>query len=82
MDKTYPVTIDELQLLMHHIGELYEVGTTLLYDYKEDHFGEYRKEVFADGCEHRLDKHHQEAYRLLNKLCPDKKIDGEIDVWD
>ena len=37
------------------------------------------KELWCDGALYQLDKNYHEAYRLVNRLCPDRKLDGEIE---
>ena len=75
----YNVNKKELNLLMHMIGELYNVGTHLAFKHLKDHEGEYDEELLVDGCMYRLDKNHQECYRLINRICTDDKITGELD---
>lgn len=77
-DKEYSVKKEDLNLIVHMAGELYDVGTHLAFKYLKDHEGNYDKELLVDGCMYRLDKNHQQIYRLINRLVPDDKLDGEV----
>jgi len=79
MSKKYEVTDEELNLLLHYAGELYNVGTHVTMSQRIEREGNMDKELWCDGALYQLDKNYQEAYRLVNRLCPDRKLDGEIE---
>ena len=76
----YNISDKELNELLHHAGNLYDVGTHMIYKYKKDHEGVTDEELICDGADYQLDKSYQFIYRKVNQICKDKKLDGEIDV--
>ena len=78
-DNTYNVTKNELNTLLHYCNELYNTGSHMAYKFEKDHEGQIDNELLAHGAESILDKNYGEAYRLINRICHDSKLDGELE---
>lgn len=76
---SYNISDDDLNKILHHAGNIYNVGTHMSYKYKEKHGGVMDEELLCDGADYQLDKSYQFIYRLVNKICTDKKLDGELE---
>lgn len=80
-NKTYDITEKDLNLLLHYAGELFNTGTHMIYKFTKAKDGilDTDEELIVDGAHYRCDKNYQEIYRLVNRICTDKKLTGEID---
>ena len=74
----YQVSKESLNKLLHYAGEMFEVGVFMA-DEHRDKCNTFRSEVLCDGVWWRLDNNYKKIYKLVNIICNDDKIDGEIE---
>ena len=74
----YQISKESLNKLLHYAGEMFEVGVFMTEEHK-DKCNTFRSEVLCDGVWWRLDDNYKKIYRLVNIICNDDKIDGEIE---
>lgn len=74
---TYKVSKESLNRLLYYVKELVEVGTFISEEYKKESM-DLRSEVLADGVKYKLDENYKDIYRLVNIICNDDTIDGEL----
>lgn len=74
----YQISRESLNLLLYFAGEMLEAGCFMV-DEHRDRCDTFRSDVLCDGVWWRLDKNYKSIYRLVNIVCNDGKIDGEID---
>ena len=73
----YQISKESLNKLLHYAGEMFEAGVFMTEEYKE--FNKtFRGEVIGDGVWWRLDKNYKDIYRLVNVICNDDKLDGDL----
>ena len=75
----YEISDDELNKILHHAGILFNIGMHMTYKYKEEHDSDMDMELLCDGCDYKLNKSYQFIYNLVNTICTDKKLDGELE---
>ena len=74
----YKISKESLNLLLHYAGEMFEVGDFMVEEHR-DKCDTLRSDVLCDGVWWRLDKNYKAIYRLVNIVCNDSKIDGELE---
>lgn len=73
----YQISRESLNLLLHYAGNMFDVGTFLVAEHR-DRCDDFRSDVLCDGVWWRMDKNYKEIYKLVNIICNDGKIDGEL----
>lgn len=74
----YQISKESLNKLLYHAGEMFEIGVFMTEEYKDKCGDSFRAEVLSDGAWWRLDKNYKDIYRLVNVICNDDKLDGEL----
>lgn len=77
--KTYEITKLQLNQILRWAGDLYDTGTHMTYKYQNDHEGQTDEELICEGAQSICDKGYQGIYRMVNQVCTDDKLDGELE---
>lgn len=73
----YNISKESLNLLLHYAGAMLEVGNFMVEEHREK-CDSFRSDVLCDGVRWRLDKNYNDIYKLVNIVCNDSRIDGEL----
>ena len=77
-DKYYCVSRESLNKLLYYVNDLFEVATFIENEYEKEVKGDFSKELLSEGVFSRLDKDYKDIFKLLNIICNDGKLTGEI----